>query len=61
MNEKPQKLLDGNQIQSALEAMTAFLTVPKNPDGRTPAEDDRELDQKRVRLIEPELKYRHCG
>ena len=56
MNEKRQQLLDTNQIQSALEVMRAFLTAPKNPDGRTPMEDDTELDQKRVRLIETELK-----
>jgi hypothetical protein len=36
--------------------MRAFLTAPKNPDGRSPVEDDTELDQKRVRLIETELK-----
>jgi hypothetical protein len=56
MNEKRQQLLDSNQIQSALEAMRIFLAAPKNPDGRTPMEDDTELDQKRVRLIEAELK-----
>jgi hypothetical protein len=55
MDEKRQQLLDTSQIQSALEAMRAFLAAPKNPDGRTPVEDDAELDQERVRLIDTEL------
>jgi hypothetical protein len=56
MNEKLQQLLDTSQIQSALEAMRAFLAAPKSPDGRTPIDDDTELDQERVQLIETELK-----
>jgi|HubBroStandDraft_6_1064221.scaffolds.fasta_scaffold10330_4 hypothetical protein len=56
MNEKLRQLLDTSQIQSALEAMRAFLAAPKNPDGRTPVEDDLRLDKDRVQLIETELK-----
>lgn len=51
-----QQLLDNNQIQRALEVVRAYLTAPKNPDGRTPMEVQTERDQQRVRLIESELK-----
>ena len=56
MTETRQKILDSNQIQNALEAVRVYLTAPKNPDGRTPMEVQAERDQKRVRLIEGELK-----
>jgi len=56
MSEKKQQLLNTIQIQSALAVMRAFLAAPKNPDGRSPVDDDTELDQKRIRLIETELK-----
>jgi hypothetical protein len=56
MTEQRQRLLDTNQIQSALEVMRAYLAAPKNPDGQTLMEDGTELDQKRVHLIESELK-----
>src|SRR5260370_35410175 len=56
MTEQRQQFLDSNQIQSALEVVRAYLTAPKNPDGRTPMEVRRERDQQRVRLIESELK-----
>lgn len=56
MSEKKQQLLNTIQIQSALAVMRAFWAAPKNPDGRSPVDDDTELDQKRIRLIETELK-----
>lgn len=56
MTEKGQQVLDSNQIRTALEVVRAYLNAPKNPDGRTVMEVQAERDQKRVRLIETELK-----
>jgi hypothetical protein len=56
MTEQRQRILDSNQIQNALQVVRAYLTAPKNPDGRTPMEVQTERDQQRVRLIESELK-----
>jgi len=56
MGEKSKQILDSNQIQSALAVVRAYLTAPKNPDGRTPIEVQTERDRERVRLIETELK-----
>ena len=56
MAEKRQQILDTNQIQTALEVVRAYLSAPKNLDGRTPMEVQTERDQQRVHLIESELK-----
>src|SRR5882762_4978453 len=56
MTEQREQFLDNNQIQSALEVVRAYLTAPKNPDGRAPMEVQTERDQKRARLIDSELK-----
>lgn len=56
MTEQRKQILDSNQIRSALEVVRAYLTAPRNPNGRTPIEVQTERDQRRVRLIESELK-----
>jgi len=56
MTEKMQHILDSNQIQTALEVVRAYLSAPKDPNGRTMIEVESEWDQQRVRLIESELK-----
>lgn len=49
-------MLNEQQRKRALEAMEAYLSAPRDSEGKTPAEADAELDVKRVRLIEVELK-----
>ncbi len=56
MTEQGKQFLSNDQIQSALEVVRAYLTAPKNPDGRTPMEVQTERDEHRARLIEHELK-----
>jgi hypothetical protein len=56
MTEMQHQFLDTNQIQRAVEVLRAYLSAPKNPDGRTPMEVQWERDQKRVRIIEGDLK-----
>jgi len=56
MTQKPQQILDSNQIRSALESVRAYLSAPNNPDGRTPMERQAERDQRRIHVIETELK-----
>jgi hypothetical protein len=48
--------INEQQRKRALEAMNEYLSAPRGPEGKTPAEDDAELDANRVRLIENELK-----
>src|SRR5260221_14108203 len=56
MTEQREHVLSSDQVQSALQIVRAYLTAPKNPDGRTPMEVQTERDQQRVRLIENDLK-----
>ena len=56
MTVQLEQLLKSEQIQSALEVMHAYLTAPKNPDGRTPMKVQKERDDQRILLIENELK-----
>jgi len=56
MTVQLEQLLKPEQIQSALEVMHAYLTAPKNPDGRTPMKVQKERDDQRILLIENELK-----
>jgi hypothetical protein len=56
MTELREHTLGHAQIQSALEVLQAYLAAPKNQDGRTPMEVQTGRDQKRIRLIEDELK-----
>ena len=48
-------LLGQDQIKLASEVMQSYLDAPKNPDGRTPFEVQKERDVERARLIESEL------
>jgi hypothetical protein len=54
--EKPTPLLNAQQIARAVDAMNEYLSAPPGPGGKTPVEEEGELDQKRVALIESELK-----
>jgi len=50
------ELLTEQQRKRALEAMQEYLSAPAVENGKTPAEEDAELDAKRIALIEKELK-----
>lgn len=49
-------ILSQNQSDRAIAMMREYLAAPRNPSGSTPREVQRERDQKRVKLIEAELK-----
>ncbi len=49
-------VLDEQQRQRALESMQEYFAAPPMPEGRTPVEEEEELDEKRAALIEKELK-----
>lgn len=48
--------LTHDQRQRALEVMKEYLAAPKNPDGRTPLEEETELDRNREGIIDQQLK-----
>ncbi len=48
--------INEQQSKRALEVMNEYLSAPGGPEGKTPVELDVELDEKRVKLIESELK-----
>jgi hypothetical protein len=49
-------VLTSDQRTRALEVMREYLGAPKNDDGRTPFEVQGTIDEKRVKLIESDLK-----
>lgn len=48
--------LTSEQRNRAIEVMRQYLSAPPNPGGRTPLEDNLELDRNRAELIDRELK-----
>src|ERR1700693_1737244 len=48
--------LTDQQRARALEALQEYLSAPAGKEGKTPVQEDVELDQKRATLIEQELK-----
>ena len=49
-------MLQPEQRRRAIEILREYLAAPPNLDGRTPMEVQAERDQRRVQLIETELK-----
>ena len=49
-------LLNEQQSKRALEVMNEYLSAPRGPDGKTLLEMEAELDEKRAKLIDNELK-----
>src|SRR2546422_902722 len=49
-------VLNEQQCRRATEAMNEYLAAPPGSEGKTPVEMNVELDRKRVKMIESELK-----
>ena len=49
-------MLNEQQCKRAVEVMNEYLSAPRGPEGKTPVEISGEIDKKRVKLIEDELK-----
>ncbi len=53
-------LLNEQQKQRAVEVMQEYLSAPTSGDGKTPVAESTELDERRVSLIEGDLKPLHA-
>ena len=49
-------VLNEQQCKRAVEVMNEYLSAPRGPEGKTPVEMSVELDQKRIKVIENDLK-----